>query len=117
MITDEYKVYLESEAWKEKRKACFALKGNKCQRCPNNVTLHIHHATYKRIYKERVSTDLYVLCNACHDLYHSQAKIVSIATTKAFIEGKRIKNRKVSKRCKIPLWANWKPRQSVFRKT
>lgn len=90
---DDYHIYITSEAWKEKRKQVFELKGKVCQRCGNKKQITVHHATYKRFKNEDVETDLYVLCEPCHDLYHSQTRFIDIESTNRFIadKSKRLK--------------------------
>lgn len=85
-VNKDYTEYITSFEWREKREETFKLKGRKCQRCPNNIHLHVHHATYARFKKENIETDLFVLCNSCHDLYHKQTTVISIPTTEAFIK-------------------------------
>ena len=91
------KKYLEyinnSNEWKLKRAEVFSLKGYKCERCGSTRKIHVHHATYERLFNELV-TDLFTLCNSCHDEYHKNNKYISIKTTLAFIKtpvGEKIK--------------------------
>lgn len=82
-----YDEYLLSKEWKEKRDACFALKGKMCQFCGSIKKLHIHHATYKNFKNEDVENDLYVLCIKCHDEYHKiySSSKTTIQRTRDFI--------------------------------
>lgn len=91
MINTKYAEYLVSPEWSQKRKETLELKGTKCQRCTNNINIHIHHATYENIYNEDVKNDLFVLCNSCHDEYHRKNKVVSIESTIKFIKVKKVK--------------------------
>lgn len=91
-----YLEYLNSLEWKLKREKTFKLKGRKCQRCVNNIKLHIHHATYARLGKENIQRDLYVLCDTCHDEYHKTTDVISIPTTRAFINDAKNKTKKFS---------------------
>lgn len=66
----EYEPYLDSDAWDTKRKQRLALDGHKCSRCQrDNVKLDVHHITYERIGRERM-TDLISLCRRCHRREH-----------------------------------------------
>lgn len=68
-MNDKYKTYLLSDEWKQKRELVFQKKWRACEKCKSENNLRIHHWTYIRIYKEKVS-DLFVLCNDCHWEFH-----------------------------------------------
>lgn len=62
--------YLRSVHWKFtrwlKKTQMWLLKGSvHCEKCGSKKRLHIHHVTYKRIWRERMS-DLQVICSGCH---------------------------------------------------
>ena len=65
-----YQRYLQSDAWRTKRKAVLHAAGFRCRRCSARAT-EVHHETYKRIYNERLS-DLTALCGRCHEAVHSR---------------------------------------------
>ena len=67
---ERYRRYLQSDAWKTKRKAVLQAAGFRCRRCGAPAT-EVHHETYKRIYNERMS-DLTALCGDCHEKAHSR---------------------------------------------
>ena len=69
---ERYRRYLQSDAWKTKRKAVLQAAGFRCRRCSAPAT-EVHHETYKRIYNERLS-DLTALCGDCHQAAHSGKK-------------------------------------------
>ena len=69
---ERYQRYLQSDAWKTKRKAVLQAAGFRCRRCGAPAT-EVHHETYKRIYKERMS-DLTALCSKCHEGGHPNLK-------------------------------------------
>ena len=86
---NKYSVYLKSNDWKLKKSEAFSMFGRLCARCSSTKHLHVHHATYDRIYKENVKTDLFVLCVYCHNLYHSMIKgKTTIKMTRDFIHDK-----------------------------
>lgn len=67
-----YSLFLRTEYWK--KFAAYARKeaGYVCQDCgATNVPLHVHHLTYERRGKERLS-DVKVLCQTCHELEHGR---------------------------------------------
>ena len=66
---ERYRRYLQSDAWKTKRKAVLQASGFRCRRCGAPAT-EVHHETYKRIYNERLS-DLTALCSKCHEAAHT----------------------------------------------
>ena len=67
---ERYRRYLQSDAWKTKRKSVLQAAGFRCRRCGAPAT-EVHHETYKRIYNERMS-DLTALCSKCHEAAHSK---------------------------------------------
>ena len=69
---ERYRRYLQSDAWKIKRKAVLRAAGFRCRRCGALAT-EVHHETYKRIYNERLS-DVTALCGKCHEAVDTQKK-------------------------------------------
>lgn len=69
MTKDEYKAYLESDAWKRTRKHAIEGARGACQLCDANGRIDVHHRTYDRVGDERLS-DLIVLCRRCHERFH-----------------------------------------------
>ena len=67
---ERYRRYLQSDAWKTKRKAVLHAAGFRCRQCGAPAT-EAHHETYKRIYNERLS-DLTALCGKCHEAAHTR---------------------------------------------
>ena len=72
LIGESYRSYLESDAWKEKRKDVLQAAGYQCEKCGKPAT-EVHHKTYKRIYHEPLS-DLIALCSECHGAVHSKRR-------------------------------------------
>ena len=67
-----YKIYLESDTWKIKRKAVLKAAGYRCRRCGERAT-EVHHETYERIFNEKLS-DLTALCRTCHQKAHTKKR-------------------------------------------
>lgn len=70
----DYKKYLKSKHWKEKRLEVFERQGDRCKVCFSDDSIQIHHKRYREngesiLYKERNSL-LLPLCNHCHKLWH-----------------------------------------------
>ncbi len=92
-MNDKYKTYLLSDEWKQKRELVFQKKWRACEKCKSEINLRIHHWTYIRIYKEKVS-DLFVLCNDCHWDFHKLYWTRDILrATKAWILWNEVKQR------------------------
>lgn len=92
-MNDKYKTYLLSDEWKQKRELVFQKKWRTCEKCKSEINLRIHHWTYIRIYKEKVS-DLFVLCNDCHWEFHKLYWTRDILrATKAWILWNEVKQR------------------------
>jgi 5-methylcytosine-specific restriction endonuclease McrA len=74
-INMPYSEYLKTDIWNERRKRHLRSAGYRCQVCnTKNAKLNIHHRTYERL-GEEYFTDLIVLCESCHSLFHNQGKI------------------------------------------
>lgn len=74
MNKEEYGCYLKSDHWQAFRLTALERAGNKCALCgdPERVaTLNVHHNSYNNLGKEE-PTDVVVLCEICHNNYHSK---------------------------------------------
>lgn len=69
-----YYEYLETSAWKAKRRQKFRQAGYRCQICNSGGTLNVHHRTYERVGNELLE-DLVVLCRNCHDLFYEHGRL------------------------------------------
>ena len=70
----KYHKYLVSSAWKVKREKIISERGY-CSKCGKEKNLHVHHLTYKNIFKEK-NEDLIVLCKSCHRKEHKNGRQV-----------------------------------------
>lgn len=71
-----YAEYLQSREWNIKRHFAYKRAGNSCQLCnAKNTVLNVHHRTYERLGCEKYS-DLIVLCQPCHQVFHQNGKLV-----------------------------------------
>ncbi len=61
----EYKEYLKSEEWKEKRLQFLEDVGHECEQCGNRKHLQVHHLNYFNLFNE-TKDDVEVLCEDCH---------------------------------------------------
>jgi len=68
----EYKKYLKSEDWKQKKNKKY-YKKRKCAICAETNNLDVHHLNYKNLYDVE-SEDLRILCRRCHFLTHDLFK-------------------------------------------
>lgn len=67
---DEYREYLSSSKWRQKREQALHRAGYKCERCGNQQIespLEVHHKTYEN-FKHEPPEDLEVVCKVCHEL-------------------------------------------------
>lgn len=69
MKNSEYYAYLRSPWWRAIRLASLIRAGRKCALCGEKHRLEVHHNTYVRLGREKLS-DLVVLCRQCHRRYH-----------------------------------------------
>jgi len=68
-MNKEYKTYLRSDAWKEKRLVVLERANFKCENCGDRNNLEVHHKNYDSIFNERID-DLVCMCNFCHSEEH-----------------------------------------------
>lgn len=66
-----YTRYVKENApeWREKKEQVFWQRGERCEACGSRFRIDVHHLTYKRLGRERLS-DLMVLCRKHHDQVH-----------------------------------------------
>ncbi len=69
-VKRSYKEYLKSNTWKIKRDKVVKRANNWCEICKVNRAWQVHHKTYKRIFRERLS-DLVATCETCHKAEHN----------------------------------------------
>lgn len=75
MNKEQYKAYLQSEAWKERRKLCLEHYEYRCQVCGCTSwrrVVDVHHLHYKNVGSES-NTDLVPLCCVHHAMIHNQS--------------------------------------------
>lgn len=68
-----YLRYMLSPEWKALRQKRLERDGYQCQHCGHKRHLEIHHTTYARLGRERLS-DLLTLCHFCHSDHHAAQK-------------------------------------------
>lgn len=66
----EYRDYLNTDTWNEKRKARLKIDRYTCQMCGSRHDLEVHHFTYRNKGCENVWKDLVTLCDECHRKVH-----------------------------------------------
>lgn len=69
MNSDEYRAYLRTEEWRERRAACLKEAEYRCYVCGGTKKLQAHHLTYGWVGQERPE-DLVCLCDGCHGECH-----------------------------------------------
>lgn len=69
-----YPAYLQSPGWKLTRLAALYRADYRCQICSGTDRLEVHHRTYDRLGDE-AATDLIVLDDACHRMFHQNSKL------------------------------------------
>ena len=65
-MREEYKSYLRSPEWKEKRKEFLEMANYECQDCGSKEHIQVHHLNYDCIGEEEFD-DVEVLCGDCHE--------------------------------------------------
>jgi hypothetical protein len=69
-----YAEYLKTDHWQSTRKVALRRANFSCQLCNKNVSLDVHHRTYKNLGHEE-SSDLTVLCRDCHSKHHNKIAV------------------------------------------
>lgn len=70
-----YREYLQTPEWQARRKQHLRSAGYRCQVCnASGRRLDVHHRTYEHRGEETFK-DLIVLCEDCHQLFHSEGKL------------------------------------------
>ena len=65
----EYRNYLTTYAWADKRAKVLQRAKFTCEGCGTNPATQVHHLHYRRIYKEMLF-DLVAVCEQCHQQIH-----------------------------------------------
>jgi len=68
---EDYRAYLQTGDWGERRAACLKAAGYRCVVCNSWRRLQAHHRTYERVGFE-LPGDLTCLCRDCHEAYSRQ---------------------------------------------
>lgn len=63
---DNYNAYLQSPAWKERRRKVLKRAGDLCEACLERRATQVHHTTYKHLGNEPLF-ELRAVCGVCHD--------------------------------------------------
>lgn len=74
---ERYVAYLRSPEWQARRELALEAADGRCQVCYDDKSLHVHHRTYRRFAAE-VPSDLTVLCDGCHELFHKNRKLKTV---------------------------------------
>lgn len=117
-------VYINSKEWRKKRIETFLKKWKKCMKCWSEKLIHVHHATYERIWNENIETDLFPLCRRCHEFFHKSYVWHFIENTLEFISVKELPKyepvkkayNKPTKKKKKPKWEQAKIAQKKQKK-
>lgn len=66
----KYKKYLQTEVWQGLKNEAIERAGGRCQLCNSSDSLHVHHRVYPKVWGDELISDLTVLCNSCHFVFH-----------------------------------------------
>lgn len=70
-----YQEYLQSPYWQQRRHFAMKQARYSCQICNSkDKKLNVHHRSYERLGQE-LQTDLIVLCEDCHLIFHRNGKL------------------------------------------
>jgi hypothetical protein len=68
---NNYKEYLNSQKWYNKRNKVLERDKYLCQACLKNKAIQVHHLTYERVFDEPLF-DLVSICLPCHEKLHKK---------------------------------------------
>jgi len=66
---ERYELYLQSDAWREKRRLVFERANFLCEGCRQRPAVEVHHLTYAHVGNELLF-ELVAVCQPCHDQLH-----------------------------------------------
>lgn len=72
-----YAEFLKTPEWKQIREAALERAGHRCQVCNSPDDLEVHHRDYSNLPLESL-TDLTVLCDECHGVFHANRKLRAV---------------------------------------
>lgn len=107
MVQVDYYTYLRTDKWRNKARERLQLDGYKCKACgrsSDQVTLNVHHLTYRNIGHEPLD-DLITLCKDCHKNHHLIQKLEDACEGKyAAEEQKRAEEARALYQKKVAFW-------------
>ena len=97
----DYKLQLQTENWKNKRKSILQRDNFMCTKCGSNEKLHVHHKIYEKelMAWEAKSKNLITLCEICHKEEHERRHISTFFKKQQKIKPKT-KQQKIDDRIK-----------------
>lgn len=93
----QYKTYLLSEEWANKRRAVLRRASGLCEGCLKQNAREVHHLTYANVGDELLF-QLVALCGSCHEKAHKKESIEkqTFAHKEKLAPAKQVKRHKVS---------------------
>lgn len=85
-----YQEYLASNKWQELREEAIKRANGRCQLCNSTSDLRVHHRKYPKIYGTEPITDLTVLCNDCHAMFHEKKRRKKLVIPKGRLQDKTL---------------------------
>lgn len=72
----DYRAYLKTQAWRDKRKELYRERGGRCEDCGRELRghYHAHHLSYTNVGREPLR-DLLLLCEGCHKKRHPRRRV------------------------------------------
>lgn len=109
--------YIKTKEWRKKRLETFLKKWKKCMKCWSEKQIHVHHATYERLWNETTATDLFPLCKRCHNYFHKHYTWHFIQNTLDYLKEKWLPKDVQPTRVYTKYTPNKKQRKKRWRKT
>lgn len=80
----DYHVYIESKAWRARRKQYYDRHGKQCEVCGSTDAVQLHHRHYNTLGREK-DKDLQALCRGCHENHHEADGKTTDPMTREFL--------------------------------
>jgi len=72
-VPTNYHTYIKSKFWKRRKIELFKTRSKLCDKCGSNKNIQVHHLKYDYLqFGKEKDSDLAILCNDCHELFHSR---------------------------------------------
>lgn len=92
---ENYKAYFTTPHWQQlKDQLIYSNPLAKCWICDRTNTLLIHHESYENLFREKLGSDIFILCYKCHEQLHI-SKWFFLFTIKHRLDTRNLRKRRL----------------------